>query len=181
MDEGSTTVPVMLETERLVLRNWDLDDAAGAFTIYGDPEVTRFLRGPARDLEAVREILRRNVDRQTRRGFAMWATVEKPTGRLVGSCGLQYLDGGPEVEVGYHLARAAWGRGYATEAARACVCYGFDHLNLARVVGIADPRNLASQRVLEKAGLTYERMDRYYDTEVKLYGIVRHAATSSSG
>jgi len=85
-------------------------------------------------------------------------------------------EGGPailEIEVGYHLARAFWGRGYATEAARACVRFGFEQLNLERIVAVVQPANVASRRVLEKCGLTYTGMGYYYKAECKVYAAVR--------
>ena len=79
--------------------------------------------------------------------------MERASGRLVGEAGLQPLDGGPDVELTYTLARAAWGRGYATEAARAVLRWAFAGLLLPRVEAVADPGNHASLRVLEKAGM----------------------------
>ncbi len=74
----------------------------------------------------------------------------------MGFCGLRHLDGGPEVEVLYGISPAEWGRGYATEIAQAILRYGFETAGLARIWGIADPENLASRRVLEKIGMTFE-------------------------
>ena len=72
----------------------------------------------------------------------------------MGEAGLQYLEAGPDIELGYTLARAAWGRGYATEAARAVLRWGFAGLRLHRIVAVADPANAASLHVLEKLGMT---------------------------
>jgi RimJ/RimL family protein N-acetyltransferase len=86
-------------------------------------------------------------------GFGLLAVTERETGRLIGEAGLQYLEEGPDIEVGYTLARAAWGRGYATEAAGAILRWGFAGLRLHRIVAVADPANAASLRVLEKLGM----------------------------
>jgi ribosomal-protein-alanine N-acetyltransferase len=171
-------MPVILETDRLVLRPWTIEDAKEGLTIYGDAEVMHFLhRPPLQTVEEVRNLLEtRPIAQYREHGFSFWAVVEKATGRVIGSCGLKYLDNGPLIEVGYHLARSAWGKGYATEAAKASVRYGFDQLQLQRIVGVVDPLNFASQRVLEKSGLTYQGMGHYYNHDVRVYAVERPAA-----
>jgi ribosomal-protein-alanine N-acetyltransferase len=168
-------MPAVLETPRLLLRPWSLDDAEAAFAIYSDPEVMRFLSGVThRSVDETRTVIAsRGMAHHALHGFSLWATVEKETGRLLGCCGLKFLDGGMDVEVGYHFARAAWGRGYATEGAAASVRYGFERLGLPCILGVVDPLNFASQRVLEKVGLTYRGMGRYYNTDVKVYSVAR--------
>jgi RimJ/RimL family protein N-acetyltransferase len=175
--EGQAAMPVILETDRLVLRPWTTDDAEDALTIYGDPEVMRFLHRPAvQTLEEVRNHLEaRPIAQYREHGFSFWAVVEKASGRVIGSCGLKYLDGGPLIEVGYHFARSAWGKGYATEGATACVRYGFDKMQLQRIMGVVDPLNFASQRVLEKSGLTFQGMGHYYNHDVRVYAVDRPA------
>jgi RimJ/RimL family protein N-acetyltransferase len=86
-------------------------------------------------------------------GFGLLAVVDRSSGRVVGEAGLQLLEGGPDVELGYTLSRAAWGRGYATEAASAVLRWAFVGLGLERVVAVADPANAASLRVLDKIGM----------------------------
>src|SRR5262249_52391181 len=95
--------------------------------------------------------------------------VEKATGKLIGACGLKFLDGSPEIEIGYHLARAGWNKGYATEAARACLRHAFEWLQLRRLVAVIEPDHVASQRVVEKLSMTYERMGHYYKKDLKMY------------
>ena len=92
---------------------------------------------------------------------------------LIGRCGLVHLDNTPEIEVGYLFAADCWGKAYATEAARAALDYGFTELDLDRIVAITRPENLASQRVLEKIGMRFERNARYYDMEVRYFSIPR--------
>ena len=153
----------ILETERLALRNWTDDDIAPAHAMYRDPRVVRYLdyRVDA-TLDATRARIDRRRRHQAEYGYTMWAVVEKATGELLGACGLIHLDGCSEIEVGYHLAPHAWNRGIATEAARACVRYGFREARLDRIVAVTDPGNHASRRVLEKAGLTYLGMRYCY-------------------
>ncbi len=170
----TATVTTILETDRLLLRPWTADDAEAALPIYTDPEVMRFLSLRPTTLEEVRTLLvERPILHQEQHGFSLWAVIEKATSRLIGSCGLKYLDNGPEIEVGYHFARAAWGKGYATEAARACLHHGFERLGLARIVAVVDPANHASQRVLEKIGLRFERMAHHYNKDLRYYVALR--------
>ncbi len=165
----------ILETPRLLLRAWREDDAEAAFTIYSDPEVVRFLGNgvPAKSLDEVRQRLAKRIKHQQDHGFSLWAVMDKLTGELCGSCGLQPLEGGPEIEVGYHLARHCWGRGLATEAARACLVWGFETAKLDRIVGIARPENHASCRVLEKIGLVHEGAGHYYGQDVEMFALNR--------
>ena len=166
---------MILETEQLRLRPWTLtdEDVAAAFRIYGDPAVTGMM-GQAPD--AGPEVTRAGLDRVVGRyaewpGMGFWAVEVRANGEIVGGAGIKPLDGGPEIEVGYHLRCDAWGRGYATELARALVAYGFDRLGLDRIVGVARPDNLASRRILEKTGLVYLGTRRFYGMELAYYAI----------
>ena len=113
-----------------------------------------------------------------RPGFGFWAAVERTSGDIVGAGLLKQLESGPEVEVGYHFARRVWGQGYATELARALIAYGFDRLDLNRIVGVAYPANRGSCRVLEKAGLTYQGRRRFYGQDLEYYVIDRDILAS---
>jgi ribosomal-protein-alanine N-acetyltransferase len=163
-------VKAILETERLVLRTWTPDDDADALTIYRDPEVMYFLGGVTdQSPEDVGRRLTRLIGYHEQHGFGLWAVLEKVSGKVVGACGLKFLEDGAEVEVGYHLARAVWGRGYATEAAGACLRHGFDRLRLEQIVGVVALANHASRRVLEKIGMTFERIGWHYNRDVRVY------------
>ena len=112
-------------------------------------------------------------------GFGHWAVEEKESGRLVGRAGLKHHDtwtlDPDNIEVGYLFDRGVWGRGYATEAARAAVEYAFDALDREEVISIARPGNAASRRVMEKVGLTYAGATRWgaRDIDVVWYSIRR--------
>lgn len=151
-------VTTIAETERLIIRHWQPDDADDAFTIYGDPDVTRYLAGDARDttIEQTRAWLETKVTTQAEKApLGLWAVEERATNHVIGHALLQYaqINGEERVEVGYALARAAWGKGYATEIAQAMLRVGFDTLNLAEIYGVVIPENTASRRVLEKIGM----------------------------
>ena len=142
----------MLTTPRLLLRPFTIADAPAIHAVYSDPEVMRYVgNGAVSSLAATEKMLRDYVDHQRRRGFSFWAVVHRESGELIGDAGLY---GGDEVELGYTLARAWWGRGYATEAARAWLDAAFGAHGLREVVALAEPGNPASGRVLEKVGMT---------------------------
>jgi RimJ/RimL family protein N-acetyltransferase len=150
----------ILETERLILRHQVLEDLDALYALYCDPEITRYIPDAPTNYEETREELewhRNGHPRHTELG--LWATIHKESGAFIGRCGLLpwRIDGREEVEVAYTMARAYWGQGLATEAARAILQYGFQTLNLTRLVCLIDPENIASQRVAEKIGMTLER------------------------
>lgn len=113
--------------------------------------------------------------------FGPWAVRFKDDPRLLGWCGLDFLDTTKEIEVGYGLARSHWGRGVSTEAARASLGYGFEHLHLDRIVAVARPENTASRHVMEKLGMRYVRNGFYYGGDLVYYEIGRdHFSPSAS-
>ena len=105
-------------------------------------------------------------------GLGTWRATRRDNGDFVGWFALKYIPGTAEVEVGYRLRHAAWGRGYATEGARELVRYGFDDLGLHRIIGVTHPANVASQRVLEKIGLSNIGWGHYYDRSVRVFEVV---------
>lgn len=157
-----------LTTERLVLRRFTPADLEPLLGVFGDPEVMRYVGAERRPLDrpAVAALMARAEAQWQRQGFGLLAIVERETGRLIGEGGLQPLEQGPDIETGYTLARAAWGRGYATEAARAILRWGFAGLGLHRVVAVADPANAASLRVLDRVGMTRLGMRHCYNARM---------------
>jgi ribosomal-protein-alanine N-acetyltransferase len=171
----------VFETERLLLRAWRMEDADAAFAIYGDPEVVRFL-GDGRtvaDLAAQRAWLAERIVRHERfqaKGFGGWAIVERESGRVVGTALLKPLP--PEdqdIEVGWHLTRRAWGRGYASEAGMALLWYGFTVRELDRIHAVVQPENARSAAVALRLGMRHlGRTTKYYDGELlELFAIDR--------
>jgi RimJ/RimL family protein N-acetyltransferase len=169
-----TRIEFPIETERLLLRPMTDADAEEMHEVYGDPSTFQYIeRGPAASVAETRERIAEKAAHQEAHGFALWAVVERASGRVVGDCGLQMLEGGPEVELGYKLARAVRGRGLAAEAGRACIVVGFDDLELERIVAVTHPDNVASRRVMKKLGMTLMGRGRHYGTETVLYAITR--------
>ena len=175
---------LILETDRLWLRELSLDDAPALFELDSDPQVVRYLgRSPLASVEEARQqIAQRMLADYARHGFGRWAMLLKgaspagpagsePGGAFVGVAGLKWLPELDEVDIGYGLLPRYWRRGLATEAARAAIDYGFRTLGLSRIIGLVDPPHLASIRVLEKCGLVYEQVVEYRGQEVLQYAI----------
>jgi ribosomal-protein-alanine N-acetyltransferase len=124
----------------------------------------------SRDVAESEARLERLIAHQDRHGFSIWAVTERDSGSVLGDAGLvHWAHRGPEVELAYRLGKAHWGRGYATEAARAWVEAGLGELGLGRIVAVTYPDNIASRRVLEKSGFRFERLADYDGTEICLY------------
>ncbi|HKS28463.1 MAG TPA: GNAT family N-acetyltransferase [Pyrinomonadaceae bacterium] len=161
----------MLETERLVLRRFTPDDLDELVALRSDPEVRRYLGDQSR--ERVEQRLQYYISHYEPHGFGMWAVLLKETGQMIGWCGLMFLDETPEVEVGYGVARDYWGKGLMTEAAHACLRYGFERVGLERIVAVAMPENHASRRIMEKLGMRYEKIVHHYGHDLVYYAIGR--------
>jgi RimJ/RimL family protein N-acetyltransferase len=147
-----------LETPRLRLRPFTLADTDAIHAVYADPEVMRWVgTGAVSQRSASERLLRGFAAHQTRNGFGFWAVVERASGALIGDAGLHRTPAG-EVELGYTLARAWWGRGYATEAAGAWLDAAFGPLGIPEVIALAEPDNAASLHVLEKLGMRRDGM-----------------------
>lgn len=153
---------VFLETQRLVLRRFTMADVDDLVSLDADPNVMRFVTGgipTARD-EIENEVLPAFLAYYERfEGYGFWAAIEKLTGEFLGWFHFRPREGASadEAELGYRLRQSAWGRGYATEGSRALIRKGFTELGVRRVVAEAMAVNLASRRVMEKAGLRLVR------------------------
>jgi RimJ/RimL family protein N-acetyltransferase len=146
-----------LETERLVIRTFELSDADDWLAMVNDPAFDRFLP-PSQP--ATRDDFLAMVERrwsiENERGFAMWA-VDVKDGGFAGQCGFYpaHADG-PEVELAYHFNKSSWNNGFATEAAHAVLEYASGPVGLTRVIAYVMPENVASCRVAEKVGMRLE-------------------------
>ncbi|MFN3652255.1 MAG: GNAT family N-acetyltransferase [Armatimonadota bacterium] len=166
----------IFQTPRLTIREYTPDDAEEAFALYGDPEVMHFLGGnPHPDVASLRAHLEKRWEREhggvEPPGF--WAVVTRDEGRLAGTVLLKPLPGHPEVEVGWHLAKWAWGRGYATEAARGTLDYGFHVRGLERIVAVVHPLNHRSLAVARRLGMRLEGRIEAYQQELELFVLSR--------
>lgn len=174
-----------LETQRLALRRFTADDVDNLYRLDGDPEVMRFLNG---GVPTPREVIQTRIlpgfirSYEQFPGFGVWAAIEKTTGDFLGWLSLRPPEGGSpdNVTLGYRLRRAAWGKGYATEGARALIRKGFTELGVRRVYATTYEYNLASRRVMEKAGMTLVRRFRLTPADLSHSGTFERASDDIS-
>lgn len=165
-----------IETDRMYLRVPALDDLQALYDrIYSDAEVMRYLPGGVpRPLQRVESVLDFYLEHWREHRFGCFMLEDKESGKLIGQAGLQYLpESAREVEVFYALGVDYWGRGLATEAARAAARYGFEEVKLTRLVGLAMHDNHASQKVLKKLGMRYVKDTRLYNLKLKYFSVTR--------
>jgi ribosomal-protein-alanine N-acetyltransferase len=163
---------ITLTTERLILRPFTLDDRQTLFTITNEPGIFQYFpTKTAWEMEKVERSINYQIAHWEKHGYGQLAVTLRDTRQLIGWCGLEYLPDTNETEVGYLLSGAFWGKGYATEAAQASVRFGLNEIRLKEIIGLTDPLNIASQRVLEKSGLTFTRRQVYFGMEMFRFAI----------
>lgn len=163
-----------IETARLQLRQFVIDDLDRLSRIYRNPEVMRYVGKGTRTREETQSAIV-SLIKHYQHDFGIWAVVYKDDSQLIGLCGLCFLDNTSEVELGYLLDKPYWGKGLATEGSHASLRYGFEVVKLERIVAIAKPENLASRRVMEKVGMKYEKNAYFYGYDVVYYALSREA------
>jgi [ribosomal protein S5]-alanine N-acetyltransferase len=148
---------VILETSRLCLREFVPQDADALEAVLGDPIAMQYYPAPF-DRAEINGWIRRNRARYFDPGFGLWAMLLKHSGEVIGDCGcfVRELEGNVELELGWHVRRDLWGKGFATEAARHCIEYAFSKLGAKRIIALVRPENLGSCRVAEKNEMTCE-------------------------
>jgi [ribosomal protein S5]-alanine N-acetyltransferase len=147
------TIPLPIETERLLIREFAAGDVDAMAGVYGDPEVMEHVCLGVLDRDRTAALLDDYRREQEERGFSTWAVVERESGAVVGDVGFGLYAPTGEPELGYTLSPSVWGRGYALEAARACVDAAFTHLPQRRLVAKIEPRNQRSLTVAERLGM----------------------------
>jgi RimJ/RimL family protein N-acetyltransferase len=163
-----------IETERLLLRQITLNDLDEfARRIFADPDVIRYM--PKRDMtprERAERALNVSNENWSAHGYGAWLVTDKADGQLIGACDFD-TEVMSDVELGYTLAKAYWGKGIATEVARAAVRFGFESVKLERIVAVVVPDNTASWKALERVGFIYEKKAHFYGFDVVYYVIQR--------
>lgn len=151
-----------LETARLVLRPYTMDDVDAIHAVLGDASIMGYYPAPFTH-EQSRQWVVNNLARYRDDGFGLWVMESEETGEFIGNCGpvARVIDGASEVEIGWHTHRDHQRRGYATEAARECCRYAFEQLGLERVISLIRPENVPSRRVAEKLGMEIEKEIMY--------------------
>ena len=144
-----------LESERLYLREMTPNDAENAYNLNLDPEVVKYTGDVA--FESIKEARKflENYTHYQEYGFGRWAVIDKKNDEYLGWCGIKYTPDLDEYDIGYRFFRKHWGKGYATESAKACLNYAFNELNIEVLVGRAMAENINSIKVLEKIGMKF--------------------------
>ena len=170
-----------LETERLILRKMTLDDAKNMFEYAADPEVTKYtLWDNHKSIEDSLGFLKMVIQKYENKEVSEWGVVYKENNKFIGTCGYGWWR--PvhnRAEIGYAISRKYWGKGLTTEAVKEVIKFGFEKMQLNRIEGTCFVGNIASQRVLEKVGMTFEGIIReqllgkgkYRD--LRMYSILR--------
>ncbi|NDY93845.1 GNAT family N-acetyltransferase [Ideonella livida] len=148
-----TQAAPLFTTARLAVRRWQADDLAMLYTVYADPEAVRWVGDgqPITQAECERWLVV-TANNYARRGYGMWAVTSRDSAEVLGFAGLVHPGGQAEPEVKYALRRACWGQGFASELLPALLRHGAQAHGLRQIIATVDPDNLASQRVLRKAG-----------------------------
>ena len=163
-----------IETERLLLRMFEDRDLDSAFRLFNDKDVQKYLspdnKRTHKQLQTTFERLRL---RWEERGFGIWCVCEKTSQKMIGYCGFQYLDKTGNVEIVFAYLKEHWKKGFATEAANACLRFGFKKLKTEKIYAVIHPENTASHRVLKKIGMSFDRATGHYRMNLTAYTIAR--------
>jgi ribosomal-protein-alanine N-acetyltransferase len=171
----------VLETERLVLREFTPEDVQALVLVLSDPVAMKHYPAPI-DRAGTERWIERNLLRYAKDGVGLWAMVLKATGEVIGDCGIirQEVEGDFLYEIGYHLRRDHWGRGFATEAAIACREWGFAHLKADRLISLVRPENLPSCRVAERNGMTVWKVVEWRGIQHRVYAVEKSKTNPKS-
>lgn len=162
----------ILQTDRLILREFEITDAEKMWELNSDPEVIQYTGDAPFDSEdQARDFLVVYNDYQEN-GYGRWAVIEKKTHEFIGWCGLKLNEEG-FVDIGFRFFKKAWNQGYATESAKACLDFGFKVLNLEEIIGRSARENIASIRVLKKLNMTFWKVDSCDGIEDAVYYRIR--------
>lgn len=154
---------VLIETGRIILREFNKDDYQAVFDFSTNKEVQKYTGDSVLDsLDEAKEIITDIWFSDYKKyGYGRWAVVYKAENKVIGFAGLKYLPEIDETDIGYRFLPEYWGKGIASEVSKEILKYGFETLKLERIVGIVMPENIASYRVLEKIGLDFYKFDSY--------------------
>ena len=152
----------LIETERLLLREITLDDKEEMFRLHSNPDVQKYTgEPPVETIEEMEQGIQTRINDYEKYGYGRWATFLKNGRQFIGWAGLAYLPEFNKIDLGYRFLPKYWGMGFATEASRAILTYGFDKLELKRIIVIAMKENIASIRVMEKVGMKFDKFAPY--------------------
>lgn len=161
---------IIFQTPRLFLRQFTEADAPLILELNSDPEIVKYVHEPTlKTAEQAEKIIKDIILPQYKKNLGRWAIHIKENNEFIGWCGLKYLPERDEIDLGYRLMQKAWGKGYATEAAKHTLDHGFKVLNLKLITGRAHIENIASIKVLEKIGMDFISEGIIDDCPVRTY------------
>ena len=164
---------MLINSHRLTIRPFNETDVDAVFALRSDPEIMRFIRAPQTEREETVSWIKRLSSLWETSGIGFGALIEKESDELIGWSGLWILKESQEIEVGYAIRQDRWGMGYATEAAKSVLKYGFEEVGLERIVALAFPQNTGSINVMKKLGMSHIGIGRFYDNDLVQYAITK--------
>lgn len=167
---------IITQTERLIIREFQVSDIEALAQILAKPEVMQFSPSGILSYKQTAVKVQSFLDSYQKQGYGKWAVIYRESGRLIGYCGIavEEIEGKLENELGYRIDSEFWGQGLATEAAKACLKYGFDKFNFDYVLGIVEPENQTSIKVLEKIGMEFVKESTWREKVVCIYKIANN-------
>ncbi len=169
---------IVLETERLYLRELSDEDASFIHKLHNDTDVMKYISSKS-DKEVTFKECQGFISKCkdyyiNHKGMGIWATIAKSDNAFIGWTTLKDLDNSETIELGYRYLKKHWGKGYATEASKALLDYGFNILGLSSISAVAMPQNTASINVMKKIGMKYDGIKNFYNTDVAYYKIEKY-------
>lgn len=167
---------IITQTERLIIREFQVSDIEALAQILAKPEVMQFSPSGILSYKQTAVKVQSFLDSYQKQGYGKWAVIYRESGRLIGYCGIavEEIEGKLENELGYRIDSEFWGQGLATEAAKACLKYGFDKLKLGYVLGVVEQENQTSIKVLEKIGMEFVKESTWREKVVCIYKIANN-------
>ncbi|WP_423410287.1 GNAT family N-acetyltransferase [Heyndrickxia sp. MSNUG] len=164
--------PIIISTERLILRKMEKNDAGKLLEIFSDPVAMAYYPS-TKNVKETNAWIEWTLNNYEDHGVGLWIAEDKETGEFLGQCGIvrQIVDEESRMEIGYLFARRVWGNGYATEAATACKKYGFEHLNQSEMISLVDVNNHPSAKVAERIGMTIKKKIIKWGKEILVYSV----------
>lgn len=161
----------IIETNRVILRKFVLDDFEAVFEFGSNAVVNEYTGDVSlKTKEDAKRIIKNIYFKDYEKyGYGRWATIYKPTNKIIGFAGLKFLPEFNEIDIGFRFLPEYWNKGIATEVSKLILNYGFKNLDFKKIIGIADPKNIGSCKVLEKIGMTFYKSAIYDETDDKKY------------
>jgi RimJ/RimL family protein N-acetyltransferase len=160
-------------TDRLYQRPWRPEDADAVAAMYAKPQVMTWIPGGAWDRSQTERFVARMIEMHERQGFCIYPVLLKESDKIIGHCGLNHLERGPEIEIAFLFDEQYWGKGFATEIARAVLKRALQTMGVERVVAVAFPENARSIAVMQRIGMKPIGIARHFKSDVVKYEALR--------